>query len=85
MAVNAQHRTLEWACCSTASNLIDYLKLTWKPRSSLEFSLEAIAGSAALKLVPTPRRVVVLAAQCMRVNVRRRPDRGVPQALGNHR
>ena len=46
--------------------------------------MQTVSGSPALKLIPPPGRVVVLAAQRVGVNVRRRPNRGVSQALGNH-
>ena len=55
------------------------------PLSSLEFSFYAIPGSAALKFVPAQGRLVVLASDRMRVDLRRRPHRGVPEALRHHR
>jgi hypothetical protein len=48
-------------------------------------SFKAIPGSPALKLIPPPRRLIVLAAESVRVYLRRRPHRGVPQALRHHR
>jgi hypothetical protein len=45
----------------------------WR-RSSLRFAFDAVPGSPALKLVPTSGRVIVLAAQSVRVNIYRRPD-----------
>ena len=55
------------------------------PLSSLEFSFYAIPDSAPLKLIPAQGRLIVLASDSVRVNLRRRPDRGVPQALRYHR
>ena len=46
---------------------------------------QARPGSPTLKLIPSLRRLIVLAAQGVRVYVRRRPHRGVPQALRYHR
>ena len=64
------------------------MKLFWgKPDDAprlLEFSFRAVSGSPALKLIPPPRRVIVLTAQGVRVNLRRRPHRGVPQALRHY-
>ena len=54
-------------------------------RSSLEFSVQATPGSPALKLIPPQGRLIVLPSDRVRVNLRRRPHRGVPQALRHHR
>lgn len=62
----------------------DYSDSPERAWSLLEFSLEAIGGSAALEFVPPSRRVVVLAAQGVGVNVRRRPNRRMPEPFGDH-
>jgi hypothetical protein len=49
--------------------------------TSLELSLQAVSGSPALKLVPSLGRLVVLASYGVRVNLRRRTDRRVSEAL----
>ena len=65
-------------------SLSDYSDSAERPWSLLEFSLEAIGGSAALEFVPPSRRIVVLAAQGVGVNVRRRPNRRMPEPFGDH-
>ena len=52
---------------------------------SLDFCFWAVRCAPALKFIPTPGRFIVLALDCVRVNVRRRTDRGVPQTLRHYR
>jgi hypothetical protein len=52
---------------------------------SLDFCVWAVRCAPALKFIPTPGGVIVLAAERMRVHIHRRSDRRVAEALCSYR